>query len=117
MPAFSNCSTRWGLSSHWWALLVTWVPKGLVSTSTSPGSAPSGAMISASWQQLEATPPIMGHGLSTVWPPVMRVPASAARSLNPLMRRGTTTSLWLSVSLVLTAITMSMLSQRVTPRA
>lgn len=32
------------------------------------------------WQTAEATPPVMNHGLSTVWPPLQLVPASAHKS-------------------------------------
>ena len=32
------------------------------------------------WQTAEATPPVMYHGLSTVWPPLQLVPASAHKS-------------------------------------
>uniref|UniRef100_A0A6B0U4N6 Putative secreted protein n=1 Tax=Ixodes ricinus TaxID=34613 RepID=A0A6B0U4N6_IXORI len=59
----------------------------------------------------------MSHGLRAVCPPVTLVPASAAASLNPLTRSGTTMSRSLSLSLLLTASTSRMLSQSVTPWA
>lgn len=43
---------RWTLtlSSHWWAFTATWVPSGLVSTRTSPGTALSGL----EWKEQES---------------------------------------------------------------
>lgn len=58
----------------------TCVPNGFVNTITSPGSAWSGVMNSPRRHKLSATPPMIGHGLSTVCPPVTLVPASCARS-------------------------------------
>jgi len=38
-----------------------------------------------------ATPPIVIHGLTTVWPPVTTVPASSARSYRPEKNENWTT--------------------------
>lgn len=35
---------------------------------------------SLGWHTVVATPPIVHHGLTTVWPPVTAVPASRAES-------------------------------------
>ncbi len=52
-------------------------------TSDSPTVHLSGTLYSAGVQTAVATPPIMHHGLITVSPPVMRVLARRAVSLNP----------------------------------
>ncbi|CAK9814757.1 hypothetical protein ANTPLA_LOCUS8330 [Anthophora plagiata] len=74
-------------------------------------------MYSFGWQTVEATPPIVHQGLTTVCPPVTVVPASKAESLNPLMIKGTTTSRSFSVIFVLTPSNINMLSHSVTPMA
>merc|ERR1719470_649217 len=106
-----------GWSSHWWAFRATWVPRGLVSTSTSPTTALSGIMNSFGWQMVVATPPMVHQGFITVWPPVTVELASKAQSLKPLIIRGTTTSRSFSVILVETANNINMLSHSVTPIA
>lgn len=74
-------------------------------------------MYSFGWHTVEATPPMVHQGLTTVCPPVTVVPASRAESLKPLIINGTTTSRSFSVIFVLTPSNMSMLSHSVTPIA
>mmetsp|Transcript_77684 Transcript_77684/g.215254 ORF Transcript_77684/g.215254 Transcript_77684/m.215254 type:complete len:282 (+) Transcript_77684:472-1317(+) len=106
-----------GLCRHSCTLTAIWVPRGLVSTKTSPGRAPSGRMNSASAQTLFATPPTMGHGLSTVCPPVTFVPASSAQSLKPLIMAVVTMSRSSLVMSRLTPRIISIVSTSTTPMA
>lgn len=63
------------------------------------------------------TPPMIGHGLYTLYPPVTDVPASLAQSLNPFIIR--LVDIYFSTSLisVLTPNTIRMLSTLVNPIA
>jgi len=63
-------------------------------------SATAHMMNSFCWQTEDATPPMVNHGLRTVWPPVTEQPASLAQSLKPLRRIGTTVSRSFSVIFV-----------------
>mmetsp|Transcript_24870 Transcript_24870/g.53890 ORF Transcript_24870/g.53890 Transcript_24870/m.53890 type:complete len:254 (-) Transcript_24870:244-1005(-) len=93
------------------------VPRGLVRTMTSPATACSGMISSVSVTTASATPPIIGHGFKTVWPPVTFVPASVQRSLNPFIINSVTMFLSGGVMSVDAAMSINTESQSWTPIA
>jgi len=110
---------RWGVvgDDHQLALAIPQGLEGLLVAKDVLASAFSGMITSPSLQTLEATPPTVHQGLTTVWPPVTRQPASRAVSWNPFISRGMTTSLSVSVKSLLVANNMSILWQETTPIA
>ena len=84
MPLFSK-NYFFSCFSFYLQFTAGWVPKGFVSTITSPGFPKFGRVYSLCWHMTFATPPIIGHGFMILCPPVMLVPASFAQSSNPLI--------------------------------
>ena len=63
-------------SSAFWAVVRTPIPKGLVSSSTSPGRAPELVSTLSGWTKPVTARPYFGSSSRMLWPPVMRAPAS-----------------------------------------
>ena len=60
------------------AVVAMPMPSGLVSTSTSPGRSPALVRMRSGWTSPTTAMPYFGSGSSTVWPPAITKPASAA---------------------------------------
>mmetsp|Transcript_10472 Transcript_10472/g.23777 ORF Transcript_10472/g.23777 Transcript_10472/m.23777 type:complete len:228 (-) Transcript_10472:295-978(-) len=116
--SYSRTFTQnFGLRVHPHMLAATWVPRGFVSINTSPGTMFVVRTICSSRTVAMATPPKMGQGFVTVWPPTMAQPASLHASWKPRIMCSVVTDLAGSGMLSLNARIMSMLWTCTTPAA
>ena len=70
-------------SSPLWAVDSTPMPRGLVSSSTSPAWAPLLVSTRSGWTNPVTASPYLGSSSKMLWPPVMRQPASYTLSYPP----------------------------------
>ena len=73
----------WEASSPLWAVDSTPMPRGLVSSSTSPAWAPLLVSTRSGWTNPVTASPYLGSSSKMLWPPVMRQPASYTLSYPP----------------------------------